>query len=377
MSRSLRVVLLTSARTWRGSGVSLASIALGLREHGHAPRMLAGDEQVVRGFAELGLPSARILTGNTGTREVASLIRELRLHQADALLVDRPRDLRLAALASLAHPARIVYRYNLSRSRPPRDLLTRLVYRRVSLTVFLSQTSSDAALRLGRYISRRPHRVIRSAVDAEQFRPDADAARRFRAAHGLEEAPFVLAVGSLTLDKRYDFLLDVWARGEGALPPLLVLGDGAHGGRLRQRARDLGVDVRFLGHLAPGELRGAYNATLLVVHAGAVETFGLSVLEAMACGRPVLGVRGGAVPEILGGAGYLAPVDDPKAFDAALHAALDDGRRREELGAAARRRVLEHFSLPEMRRAYVRAIESAVNRSAPADANLPERASPR
>jgi glycosyltransferase involved in cell wall biosynthesis len=360
VSRALRVALLTSARTWRGSGVSLASIAQGLREHGHAPRMLAGDEQVVRGFSELGLPSARVLTGNTGIREVTRLIQELRLHQADALLVDRPRDLRLAALASLAHPVSLVYRYNLSRPRPPRDLLTRLVYRRVSLTIFLSQTSSEAALRLGRYISRRPHRVIRSAVDAELFRPDAEAARRFRAAHGLEDAPFVLAVGSLTLDKRYDFLLDVWARGERTPPPLLVLGDGTHAARLRQRARELGVDVRFLGHLPPGELRGAYNAALLVVHAGAVETFGLSVLEAMACGRPVLAVRGGAVPEILGGVGYLAPVDDPKAFDAALRDALDDGRRREELGAASRRRVLEHFSLPEMRRAYVMAIESAV-----------------
>jgi glycosyltransferase involved in cell wall biosynthesis len=360
VSRVLQVALLTSARTWRGSGVSLASIAQGLRDHGHVPRMLAGDDQVLRGFSDRGLPSARVLTGNTGIREVTSLARELRLQRADAVLVDRPRDLRLAALASLAHPLSLVYRYNLSRPQPPRDLLTRLAYRQVSLTIFVSQTSSEAALRFGRYISRRPHRVIRSAVDVDLFRPDAEAALGFRAAHGLGDLPFVLAVGSLTLDKRYDYLLDVWAQAARRLPPLLVLGEGAHGARLRQRARDLGVDARFLGHLPPDALRGAYNAALLVLHAGAVETFGLSVLEAMACGRPVLAVRGGAVPEILGGAGYLVPVDDPKLFDEALREALGDARRSEELGAASRRRVLEHFSLREMRRAYVTAIESAV-----------------
>jgi glycosyltransferase involved in cell wall biosynthesis len=202
--------------------------------------------------------------------------------------------------------------------------------------------------------------VILSAVDTERFRPDATAAQRFRTARSLNSTPFVLAVGSLTPDKRYDFLLDAWARAKGTLPPLLVGGEGSQGERLRQRARELNVDARFLGQLSPDELLGAYNAALLVVHGCAVETFGLSVLEAMACGRPVLGVRGGAVPEILGDTGYLAPVGDTQSFDALLRTALDDRRRGNLLGEAARRRVLEHFSLREMRRAYVAAIESSV-----------------
>ena len=104
MTRPLRVALLTSARTWRGSGVSRASVAEGLREHGHAPHMLAGDAEVVDAFTALGLPSGRVPTGNTGLREAGALAQTLRRIGADAVLVDRPRDLRLASLASLLYP---------------------------------------------------------------------------------------------------------------------------------------------------------------------------------------------------------------------------------------------------------------------------------
>lgn len=357
MSRPLQVAFLTSARTWRGSGVSLASIAQGLREAGHAAHMLAGDAQVVDAFAALGLPAGRVRTGNTGVREAGALARVLGDIGADVILVDRPRDLRLAALASVVRRLSIVNKYNLSRSRPPGDLLTRLAYRQVGLTVFVSETSAQRALTGAPYLRRRPHRVIHEAVDGESFRPDPAAAAGFRAATGIGDETFVLAVGSLTLDKGYDFLLDVWARLGGSVPALLVGGEGAHRERLRVRARDLGVDVRFLGHLAPDLLRGAYNAACCFVHAGKVETFGLSVLEAMACGRPVLAVEGGAVPEVLGDAGLLAPAHADR-FIALLRELLRDERRRASLGAAARRRALEHFSLQRMRSAYVSAIES-------------------
>jgi glycosyltransferase involved in cell wall biosynthesis len=354
----LSVALLTSARTWRGSGVSLANIAQGLRDRGHDVRMLAGDDGVLDGFARLGLPVSRVPVGNTGVREAGALARLLRSDRADAILVDRPRDLRLAALASLVHPLAIVNCYNLSRPSPPRDPLSRLAYRRVSLTVFVSETSAARTLELARYIRRRPHRVIHGAVDLQRFRPDAAAAAAFRAAHGLSDAPFVLAVGSLTLDKRYDFLMEIWTQLGPEAPTLVICGDGVHGGRLRSRARDLRLDLRFTGHLGSDLLAGAYAAATCFVHAGAVETFGLSVLEAMASGAAVLAVRGGAVPEVVGDAGLLAPIDDADAFLSLLRTLLSDPDRRAALGQAARRRALEHFSLQRMRGSYVAAVES-------------------
>jgi glycosyltransferase involved in cell wall biosynthesis len=358
VTRPLRVALLTSARTWRGSGVSLGHIAEGLAQRGHLPHLFAGEVPVVDAFAALGFSSAKVATAKTGLREARVLARGLREIGADVLVVDRPRDLRLGALASLAHPLAIVNRYNLSRENPPPDLMSRLAYRRVRLTVFVSETSARQALSRAAYLARRPHRVIAEGVDSARFRPDPDEAEAFRRRHGLEGCRFVIAVGSLTLDKRYDFLLESLAQLGAAAPTLVICGAGSLADPLRARARELSLDVRLLGQIDPDELRGAYNAALCMLHAGAIETFGLSVLEAMACGRAVVAVQGGAVPEVVGDAGLLAPVDDFRGYAAMVQTLLNDSTLRTRLGESARKRATESFSIERMQNAYSEAIES-------------------
>jgi glycosyltransferase involved in cell wall biosynthesis len=355
--RSLNVAFLTSARAWRGSGVSLAHIAHGLIERGHRPYLLAGEDAVVEAFAQRGLPATRVPTGKTGLSGAHALVRALRATKADCLVVDRPRDLRLGVLASLVYPVAIISRYNLSRRRPPRDLLSRLAYLRVRLTVFVSETSARQARGAARYLRWRPHRVIPEGVGPE-FRPDPGRAAAFRARYGLGEREFILAVGSLTADKRYQFLFEVLQHLGSHAPTLVICGGGPLAERLRRRAADLGVNVHFLGLVPRDVLVGAYSAALCLVHACEIETFGLSVLEAMACGRPVIAVNGGAVPEVLGEAGILTHANDPESFSARLQELLADPELRARLGAAARYRATEHFSLSAMQRAYADAVES-------------------
>jgi glycosyltransferase involved in cell wall biosynthesis len=354
--RSLRVAFLTSARAWRGSGVSLSNIALGLAGRGHQVHMLAGEDPVVTAFAERGLPVTRLPTGHTGLAGARALVRSLRTFSADCLVVDRPRDLRLGALASVVHPVALINRYNLSRRNPPRDLLSRLAYLAVRRTIFVSQTSARQALAHARYLRSRPHQVIPEGVGTE-FRPDERAAEDFRSRYGLVGRQFLLAVGSLTADKRYDFLFDAMKRLGQNAPLLVICGAGPLREELRRRSAALELDVRFLGLVSPEVLPGAYTAAMALVHACEIETFGLSVLEAMACGRPVVAVAGGAIPEVVGSAGILSPATDPQAFSARLRELLDDPHRRAALGTAARNRAQE-FSLRAMQEAYSQAIES-------------------
>jgi glycosyltransferase involved in cell wall biosynthesis len=78
----------------------------------------------------------------------------------------------------------------------------------------------------------------------------------------------------------------------------------------------------------------------------------------MVSALPVVAVRAGAVPEVLGDAGLLAPVDDAAAFAALVRELLTDPSRRAALGAAGRSRALQHFWHEVMRIRYTAAIES-------------------
>src|SRR5207247_2339725 len=77
---------------------------------------------------------------------------------------------------------------------------------------FLTRAAAAQARSVAPFMVRRPARVIYEAVDAERFRPDAAGGRAFRERHGLGDRPFLLAVGALEREKRYDWLLDALAR---------------------------------------------------------------------------------------------------------------------------------------------------------------------
>ena len=91
------------------------------------------------------------------------------------------------------------------------------------------------------------------------------------------------------------------------------------------------------------------------------EGFPLSLAEALACGRPVLAVEGGGTPEVLGDAGVIAPRDHLRAFAGLLGELLVDAARCEGLGAAARRRAVERFTLERMQQRYADALEALVS----------------
>ncbi|MDN3294618.1 DUF3492 domain-containing protein [Streptomyces ficellus] len=100
------------------------------------------------------------------------------------------------------------------------------------------------------------------------------------------------------------------------------------------------------GPYAPG-LADAYAAGAVVVLSSVVEGFPVGLVEAMLCGRATVSTDVGAVVEVIGGTGLVVPPRNPRALADACLALLRDPERRSRLGAAARARALELFTVEQ------------------------------
>jgi glycosyltransferase involved in cell wall biosynthesis len=186
-----------------------------------------------------------------------------------------------------------------------RWMLERVVYRRAAATIVLSHAFKR--LLVERY-GVRPEtvHVVRPGVDLHRFSPgDRDAARR---GLGLpRDRPIAVTARRLVPRMGLDVLLEAWGRvgaaAEGARRPLLVVvGDGEQRRALEAQTRRLGLehDVRFLGKVSDGDLVAAYRAAdVAVAPSVSLEGFGLVVLEALACGTPVVGTSAEGLREAL------------------------------------------------------------------------------
>ena len=148
------------------------------------------------------------------------------------------------------------------------------------------------------------------------------------------DAP-VLAVGRLRRKKNLGLLLEAFARASSCAGRRLLLagppGDAAAELRSRARRPDLAGRVEFPGHVDDGALVALYRRAACVVFPSQFEGFGLPVLEAMACGTPVIASCQGAAPEVRGEACLVFDAREPAALAGALDALLLDAPRAAEL----------------------------------------------
>jgi glycosyltransferase involved in cell wall biosynthesis len=140
--------------------------------------------------------------------------------------------------------------------------------------------------------------------------------------------PYVVSVGRLVHLKGLETLVDALARMPDEVHVVLV-GEGPQAGRLRRRARRLGVEDRLhlTGWVKEAEKRRLLRHAAAYVHPSRSEAFGMSVLEALAEGTPVVAARVGGLPEVVGEAGVLLGHDAVEWAEAAARMALEPDHR--------------------------------------------------
>jgi glycosyltransferase involved in cell wall biosynthesis len=232
-----------------------------------------------------------------------------------------------------------------------RAYLERTVPRSVARADFVvadsENTRNDVICLLG--VPPEQVAVVPGGVDPA-FQPVADPERHraLRARLGLDdETPFILFVGVIEPRKNLVGLMDAFAilKSRQTLPhKLLLVGrkgwlcEGIVEHAERSPVRE---DIVFAGFVPDGDLATLYSAAQIFAFPSHYEGFGLPVLEAMACGTPVVASRASSLPEVVGDAGFQVDPDDSEQLAAALELlALNpnvrDDMRRRGLERAAR-----------------------------------------
>jgi glycosyltransferase involved in cell wall biosynthesis len=194
-------------------------------------------------------------------------------------------------------------------------------------------------------------KVTYYGIDTKRFSPDADA-RLVRSEHQLGEKHVVLFLGQVRLRKGPQVLLEAAPNILHRVPNTVFLIVGPDYGiaeNLLARAKELGISSEFLllGQKPDETLPGLFAACDVFVFPSCtpIECLGLSTVQAMACGRPVVGSNINGVPEVIvdGSTGFLVEPNNSDALAAKISVLLEDDGLRARMGAAGRARALEQF----------------------------------
>jgi phosphatidylinositol alpha-1,6-mannosyltransferase len=214
--------------------------------------------------------------------------------------------------------------------------------------------SEDTRRRVASLRARAPIGVVHPGVDTTAFAPSAEARERAREKLGVAGRRVLLTVSRLAANKGHARVIDVLPALRARFPDLvyLVVGQGGERGALEALAAQRGVAdaVRFEGVV--DDTRAYYAACdVFAMPSGrlgaagdgkAGEGFGISYVEAGACGVPVVASASGGGAEVVvdGETGCVVDPGDARALEGAIASLLEDPARARRLGEAARRRCL-------------------------------------
>jgi glycosyltransferase involved in cell wall biosynthesis len=372
VSRALNVMLLTTADHWRGSGISYAKIARGLAERGHRVALVVSSDTLEAEYGRLGIPAQKLSLRHTGAREVLALHAAVRSANTDVIIVDKPRDLRLAAWVSMLRPLHIVIRYNRVGTQAPSRFVDRWTARRASGALYQSEYIRTKAFTELPMLELVAAHVIPNGYDVAAITAKAAPRAGWRAAHGIASDEFVVvSAGFAESQKRFDLSVDalIAVAERGIDATFVFCGDGPCRVSLEERARAGGVKSLWLGVQSPHDTLTTIAAADVLVHPSPVEIFGNVLAEAMALGTPIIAMRSGGNPEMLGDdceSSILLSQGTPETFASAIAELRASPARRSSLARAARERIATVFPLSRMIDRYDEMLQATVDAGAPA-----------
>ena len=376
MAEPVKVLRVIARLNVGGPALHVAYLTEGLADRGYDTTLVAGslargEESMAHVAEQRGV---RIITLPHLAREISPLNDALAVWRlAELIRKERPQILhthtakagavgRVAALlAGDARPPIVVHTFHGHVLRGYFNPLTTLGFRLLerwlagitTKLIAVSPEVRDDLVRLG-VGPRDKFAVIRLGIELEERVGGGDEVRReTRRQMGVAPDAFVVGwVGRMTAVKRTDDVLlafrelldrdvDAW---------LCLVGDGPDRGHLERRAHELGIVRRclFLGY--QDDVAPYYEAIDVLLLPSVNEGTPVSVIEALAAGRPAVATRVGGVPDVVrdGVDGFLVEVGDAATLADRLAELAADGERRAEMGRAGRGRVLERYAVDRL-----------------------------
>jgi len=188
--------------------------------------------------------------------------------------------------------------------------------------------------------------VIPNFIDTARFHPSG------RSPHpGPGKELLLVHASNMRPVKRITHTIRMFGRVARSTPVrLVVLGDGPERGMAMELASELGLGERVQFNGIRKDMAGVLRSAHLYLLLSEYESFGLSALEAMACGTPAAVSRAGGLPELMehGDTGLLCPLRDEPETARLIHRLLSNPERWEEMSKRAARRAREVFSIEEI-----------------------------
>jgi glycosyltransferase involved in cell wall biosynthesis len=342
-----------TARTWRGGQNQVLVTVMGLRSLGHRTMLVAHPDGELRQRAREGLdvfPLAPRTEMDLGAAwRLARLIKSLTPDVVHA------HDSHAVAMASLAlsmstQPAKLPL---LAARRVDFHLrgnsLSRWKYRQVDMFICVSEAIRDMLVADGVPVDRTV--IVNEGIDLERVAA-APPARLHEELWLPHHAPVVGNVAALVPHKGQRHLVEAAALVVRQVPDarFVIAGEGELRAALERQIKDhhLEKHVMLLGFRP--DVLSLHKAFDLFVMSSVTEGLGTSLLDAMACEKPVVATNAGGIPEVVleGTTGLLVPPRDHAAMAAAIVRLLKDPALRDRMGAAGLRVVREKFSAERM-----------------------------